>query len=207
MPLKPESTSALQISQEFPVVFFSVFGVRLQLCSLSSTMFSSLLYTLLSCLLVLPLLLYLRNPYLLQDLRYSRSVLQLAFSLTRAKNRKPAYTLLDRLLDLVSLHPHRPFLFFEGSCFTYSQADQHSNRAAWALRNRAGLRSGDTVALFLGNEPRFVWLWLALSKLGCTAALLNSNIRSKSLIHCFSCCDAKVLLVGPGGWDRDRVHG
>ncbi|XP_029986770.1 very long-chain acyl-CoA synthetase-like [Sphaeramia orbicularis] len=158
-------------------------------------MFFSLLYTLLAGLvLVLPVLLYLRNPYLVQDVRYCLSVLQLALSLNRCKRRNPCYTILDRFLDLVSKHPHKPFLYFEGSCFTYIQADRESNKAAWALRNR--VRSGDTVAVFMGNEPQFVWLWLGLSKLGCTAALLNTNIRSKSLVHCFSCCDAKVLLVG-----------
>uniref|UniRef100_A0A669DB92 long-chain-fatty-acid--CoA ligase n=1 Tax=Oreochromis niloticus TaxID=8128 RepID=A0A669DB92_ORENI len=39
-------------------------------------------------------------------------------------------------------------------------------------------------------------IWLALSKLGCTASFLNVNIRSKSLLHCFSCCEAKVLIAG-----------
>uniref|UniRef100_A0A673BIA1 Long-chain-fatty-acid--CoA ligase n=1 Tax=Sphaeramia orbicularis TaxID=375764 RepID=A0A673BIA1_9TELE len=152
-----------------------------------SIMFFSLLYTLLAGLvLVLPVLLYLRNPYLVQDVRYCLSVLQLALSLNRCKRRNPCYTILDRFLDLVSKHPHKPFLYFEGSCFTYIQADRESNKAAWALRNR--VRSGDTVAVFMGNEPQFVWLWLGLSKLGCTAALLNTNIRSKSLVHCFIVC-------------------
>ncbi|VFV33812.1 very long-chain acyl-synthetase [Lynx pardinus] len=49
----------------------------------------------------------------------------------------------------------------------------------------------------MGNEPAYVWLWLGLAKLGCAMSCLNSNIRAKSLLHCFQCCGAKVLLVSP----------
>ncbi|KAB0392935.1 hypothetical protein E2I00_014264, partial [Balaenoptera physalus] len=57
---------------------------------------------------------------------------------------------------------------------------------------------GECVAMFLGNEPAYVWLWLGLAKLGCAMACLNCNIRGKSLLHCFQCCGAKVLLASPG---------
>ncbi|KAF4095279.1 hypothetical protein G5714_024357 [Onychostoma macrolepis] len=42
----------------------------------------------------------------------------------------------------------------------------------------------------------FLWIWLALAKIGCSVALLNHNIRSKSLLHCFTCCGASVLIAG-----------
>ncbi len=76
--------------------------------------------------------------------------------------------------------------------------DKQSNRVARALQAEARLKEGDTVALFSANEPSFVWTWLALAKLGCPAALLNFNIRSKSLLHCFSCCGAKVIIASAG---------
>lgn len=122
------------------------------------------------------------------------------------KRRKPFYSILDRFLDRAAKQPHKPFLLFEDSSYTYSQADRESNRVARALSQQAQLKEGDTVALLLGNEPQFVWLWLALAKLGCTASLLNFNIRSKSLLHCFSCCDAKVLVVGSGKIGKRFLH-
>uniref|UniRef100_A0A3B4GQC8 Long-chain-fatty-acid--CoA ligase n=1 Tax=Pundamilia nyererei TaxID=303518 RepID=A0A3B4GQC8_9CICH len=106
------------------------------------------------------------------------------------------FIILDRFLDKVAEHPHKKFIVYEESSYTYSQADRESNKVARALLTHAHLKQGDTVALFLGNEPWFVWMWLALSKLGCTASFLNVNIRSKSLLHCFSCCEAKVLIAG-----------
>ncbi|KAK7912429.1 hypothetical protein WMY93_012640 [Mugilogobius chulae] len=106
------------------------------------------------------------------------------------------FTILAGISGASLKQPHKTFIIFEGRKFTYSHADRESNRMARALQKHTDLKEGDTAALFVGNEPDFVFLWLALAKLGCTAALLNINIRTKSLLHCFSCCDAKVLLAG-----------
>ncbi|KAK5609478.1 hypothetical protein CRENBAI_007988 [Crenichthys baileyi] len=113
-----------------------------------------------------------------------------------SKIRNSFSSILDSFLDKVQKHPQKTFLIFEESSYTYSQADKESNKVARALWTHAQLKEGDTAALLLGNEPQLVWVWLALAKLGCVASVLNSNIRSKSLLHCFSCCEAKVLIVG-----------
>ncbi|KAK9543013.1 hypothetical protein VZT92_000827 [Zoarces viviparus] len=159
-------------------------------------MIALILYTALTGLAILPLLLYLRNPYFFQDLRYTISMIQIGVWMSKFKKQKPFYSILDRFLDQVARQPHKKFILFEESSYTYSEADKESSKVARALSSYAQLKEGDTVALFLGNEPQFVWIWLALTKLGCTASLLNSNIRSKSLLHCFSCCEAKVLVAG-----------
>lgn len=122
--------------------------------------------------------------------------LNIAMKLSKFGKQKPIYTILDCFLEKVAKQPQKTFVLFEGTSFTYSQADKTSNRVARALQKHGQLKEGDTVALLLENEPNFLWLWLALAKLGCTASLLNNNIRSKSLLHCFSCCDAKVLVAG-----------
>ncbi|XP_070685337.1 long-chain fatty acid transport protein 2-like [Pempheris klunzingeri] len=159
-------------------------------------MIAYILYTALAGLAILPLLLYLRNPYVWKDLNYAINAIHIYSKLTKFKKQKPFYTILDCFLDKVARQPHKKFIIFEESSYTYSQVDKESNRVARALSTHAHLKEGDTVALFLGNEPHFVWTWLALAKLGCTASLLNHNIRSKSLLHCFSCCDAKALVAG-----------
>ncbi|XP_041838380.1 very long-chain acyl-CoA synthetase-like [Melanotaenia boesemani] len=151
-------------------------------------------YILFTVLAILPLFLYLRNPYFVGDLKYTVTALQIG--IRRSKLKKKFYSILDAFLDKAAKHPHKTFLVFEEISYTYSQADKESNKVARALQTIAHLKEGDTVALFLGNEPLYVWLWLAVAKLGCVAALLNYNIRSKSLLHCFSCSDAKVLIAG-----------
>ncbi|KAM6943054.1 long-chain fatty acid transport protein 2-like [Xenentodon cancila] len=151
-------------------------------------------YVLCTVLAVLPLFLYLRNPYFVGDVIYAVTALRIAMRINKFK--KEFYSILDCFLDKVARHPDKKFIIFEESSYTYSQVDKESSKVARALSTHAHLQEGDTVALFLGNEPQFVWVWLGLAKLGCVAALLNYNIRSKSLLHCFSCCEAKVLIAG-----------
>ncbi len=161
-------------------------------------MIGTILYSALAGVAILPLLLYLRNPYFLCDLRYTITSINIGIQLNKFVKKKPFYGIVDCFLDKVLRQPHKKFLIHEDDAYTYSQADKESNKMARALSTHAQLKEGDTVALFLGNEPQFVWLWFALAKLGCVASLLNTNIRSKSLLHCFSCCEAKVLIVGAG---------
>ncbi|XP_042267677.1 hsFATP2a_ACSVL_like domain-containing protein [Thunnus maccoyii] len=136
-------------------------------------------------------------PYFSQDCAYILRSIKLGIRLVKYKKSKPFYSILDCFLDAVKRHPDKILLHFEGRQYTYGEADKQSNKVARALQAEARLKEGDTVALFLANEPNFVWTWLGLSKLGCPAALLNFNIRSKSLLHCFSCCGAKVLIASP----------
>lgn len=170
-------------------------------------MIAYILYTALTGLAILPLLLYLRNPYFLKDVNYAITAFKIAIRVNKFKKYKPFYSILDCFLDNVAKLPHKKFLVFEESSFTFSQADKESNKVGRVLSTHAHLKEGDTVAVFLGNEPLFVWIWLGLAKLGCTAALLNYNIRSKSLLHCFSCCEAKVLVAGAGKLkEQDLQH-
>lgn len=150
--------------------------------------------TLLAGIAILPLLLKTVFPYIGQDVSYMLKCIGLGIRLAKYK-RKPFYSILDCFLDAVKKHPNKTFIHFEGKAYSYSDVDRESNKVARALKTYACLKEGDTVALFLGNEPCFAWTWLGLAKLGCAAALLNFNIRSKSLLHCFSCCGAKVIIA------------
>uniref|UniRef100_A0A4W2HTA4 long-chain-fatty-acid--CoA ligase n=1 Tax=Bos indicus x Bos taurus TaxID=30522 RepID=A0A4W2HTA4_BOBOX len=154
-------------------------------------------YAVLAGLLMLPLLVNLCCPYFFQDLRYFLLVAGVAQRARSNGKRRPVRTILYAFLEKVQQTPHKPFLLFRDETFTYAQVDRRSNQVARALRDHLGLRQGDCVAIFMGNEPAYIWLWLGLIKLGCAMACLNYNIRGKSLLHCFQCSGAKVLLVSP----------
>ena len=56
-------------------------------------------------------------------------------------------------------YPNKPFLIFEGQQFSYSHANQQSNKIAnftfdqdWTV--------GDVVAVLIHNEPSFLWTYL-----------------------------------------------
>lgn len=137
-------------------------------------------------------------PYFGEDCTYILRSIKCGIRLTKYKKIKPFYSIVDCFLDAAKRHPNKTFLQFEGREYSYGEVDKQSNKVARALQAEARLREGDPVALFLANEPSFVWTWLGLAKLGCPAALLNFNIRSKSLLHCFSCCGAKVIIASAG---------
>lgn len=154
-----------------------------------------------SALVILSLMfvLFLRKfPYFLQDCGFIFKVLRVRSKRMRFRKRVPFYTVLECFLEAVHRHPDKPFIVFEDDVYTYLQVDHWSNRAAHALLKHTDLRDGGTAALLLDNQPHFIFLWLGLMKIGCSASLLNTNIRGKSLLHCFSCCEAKVLIAGAG---------
>ncbi|CAL8359792.1 unnamed protein product [Gadus morhua 'NCC'] len=111
------------------------------------------------------------------------------------RRRRPIFLFLDRFLEQAVARPDATFIVFEDERFSYRDADTTSNRIANALLRHPQYHAGDTVALFMGNEPAFMFICLALAKLGSPAALLNHNIRSRSLLHCFSCSSATVLIA------------
>nr|XP_019935901.1 PREDICTED: very long-chain acyl-CoA synthetase-like [Paralichthys olivaceus] len=136
-------------------------------------------------------------PYLWKDLQYFGLLLRILVKFASRRRRKPLFSVLDRFLEQSGAHKDKPFIVFGEDSLSYSDTDRRSNKVANALQIHPGFTAGDTVALFMGNEPAFLITWLALAKLGSPVALLNHNIRTKSLLHCFSCCRAKVLICAP----------
>ncbi|XP_061077759.1 long-chain fatty acid transport protein 2-like [Conger conger] len=144
---------------------------------------------------VSPLVLKMFCPYFWDDLSYLMKLVRILVKFGKRRRRKPLFLVMDRFFEQTSNHPDRPFIVFEDKSFSYRDADKTSNKIANALQKYTELKEGDTVALYMGNEPAFIFTWLALAKLGCPVALLNNNIKSKSLLHCFGCCGAKLLIA------------
>ncbi|XP_027696654.1 very long-chain acyl-CoA synthetase [Vombatus ursinus] len=155
------------------------------------------IYTAVAGLLLLPLLMNFCCPYFFQDTRYFLQVAGVARRVRSYSRRRPVRTILSAFLERARQTPNKPFLLFQDETLSYAQVDRRSNQVARMLHDCLGLRQGDCVAVFLGNEPAYVWLWLGMAKLGCAMACLNYNIRAKSLVHCFQCSGAKVLLSSP----------
>uniref|UniRef100_K7FE23 long-chain-fatty-acid--CoA ligase n=1 Tax=Pelodiscus sinensis TaxID=13735 RepID=K7FE23_PELSI len=146
----------------------------------------------------LPLLLNLSCPYFFRDLCFFLKLARVSRRTRSYAARDPVHSILEVFLQRARQAPRKPFVLFEEETHTYEQVDKRSSQVARALREQAGLRPGDCLALFMGTEPAYLWIWLGLAKLGCAMACLNSNIRAQSLLHCFRCSGAKVLGAAPG---------
>lgn len=153
--------------------------------------------------LLLLLALHFLHPHFFQDVRHVRQKLKVKHKLVELYEAN--YLILDRFLEVAEMQPHKPFIRFRDETYTYRDADVLSSKAARVFQQSGRVKQGHTVALLLGNKPIFLFLWLGLLKIGCSVAFLNYNIRSKSLLHCFSRCGAKTLVADEGMCD-DRLQ-
>ncbi|NWW51465.1 S27A2 synthetase, partial [Pedionomus torquatus] len=117
----------------------------------------------------------------------------------RRLNRRPPVTLLEVFQEHVKRRPARAMILFQDEVYTYEALEKRSNRLARLLVGRLGLgATGRPVAVFLPNQPAYVWTWLALAKLACPMACLNANVRGRALRHALGAAGATVLLASPG---------
>src|SRR5882672_10515772 len=61
--------------------------------------------------------------------------------------------------------PHTAALVCDGQRVSYAQCDAIVQRLAAGLAAR-GVAGGDRVVMFIDNRPEFVFVWLALQRLG-----------------------------------------
>lgn len=114
---------------------------------------------------------------------------------------------LPKLLPLSAWSPARllernakkmerePALLYEDERFTWGEVNAQANRyARWLSQHGVGAR--DVVAILMGNRPDFLFLEMGLSKVGAVAALINTNLTGRSLVHTISIGKARLLVVG-----------
>jgi fatty-acyl-CoA synthase len=78
--------------------------------------------------------------------------------------------------------------------WTYDEFETYANKVAgWARAQ--GLKTNDTVAVFVRNRLEYVALWFGLSKLGVVPALLNFQLSGAALAHCINISKAKHLIL------------
>uniref|UniRef100_A0A8C5PNB9 long-chain-fatty-acid--CoA ligase n=1 Tax=Leptobrachium leishanense TaxID=445787 RepID=A0A8C5PNB9_9ANUR len=135
-------------------------------------------------------------PYFWVDFKFLLKVMRYGFQIEMYKRTGNVVTVVDRFIQQAQRIPGKSFLIFQGQVHTYSDVDRRSNRVARVFINYSTLKKGDTVALLMNNEPDFLNVWFGLAKIGCLVAFLNYNIRSRSLLHCFHSCGAKLFIVG-----------
>jgi fatty-acyl-CoA synthase len=76
---------------------------------------------------------------------------------------------------------------------TYHRLALRMNRyARWAIKH--GI-AGKIVALLMPNCADYVAVWLGLTRVGCTVALLNTNLPHKALAHCRQISGAQFLIT------------
>ena len=94
----------------------------------------------------------------------------------------------------VQNHPDKIAILYEGRGITFQQLDELSNKIANVLRSCSSIQRGDCVTVFMENSPEYVAVYIALSKLGVTGALINCSLKGKSLFHCIEVANCAGVL-------------
>lgn len=95
--------------------------------------------------------------------------------------------------ESVRRNPQKACFIFEEQIWTFDRCNRFANRVARHFQN-AGLRRGHVVGLMMENRPEFVCTWLGLSKLGVIVPLINTNLRSATLLHSVAVADCRALI-------------
>jgi fatty-acyl-CoA synthase len=101
---------------------------------------------------------------------------------------------LPGLLDRLAVEfDQRPALLSFAGVVSYADLVERVNRCArWALDQ--GVGKGDVICLMMSNRPEYVAIWLGLTRIGCTVALLNTNLRGDALRHCIEVAGSTTVI-------------
>jgi fatty-acyl-CoA synthase len=105
------------------------------------------------------------------------------------------YRTLAHVLDEVARdHGDGIALISEHETLSYAALVSRINRyARWALEQ--GIEKGDVVCLLMPNRAEYLAVWLGISRVGGTVALLNTHLVGVSLAHCIDVVAPKHVIV------------
>src|SRR6185437_5004459 len=95
-------------------------------------------------------------------------------------------------------YPERVMMSIAGVDVTFEQMRQRSCAAANMLTD-LGVERGDTVALFTGTCPEWVYFWLGAARIGAVPAAVNAASKGDFLLHALRLSHAAVAVT-----DGDR---
>jgi long-chain acyl-CoA synthetase len=91
-------------------------------------------------------------------------------------------------------HAERPALLFEGEEWSYGALDAQASRMA-AVLARLGIGRGERVAIWLPNQPEWVFAYLGIVKAGAIAVSLNASLRGEEAAFLLADSGARALVT------------
>jgi acyl-CoA synthetase (AMP-forming)/AMP-acid ligase II len=106
------------------------------------------------------------------------------------------YLTLPVLIERLALeYGTAPALMSNDGSLCYGELVGRCNQYAhWGLAQ--GLRAGDVAALLMLNSAEYVAVWLGLTRIGVTVALLNTHLAADALVHSIHIVAPRLIVVG-----------
>ena len=97
--------------------------------------------------------------------------------------------------ERVQATPNNTAIIFEDKTYSYSEVNKEANKLAWFFKS-LGLKKGEVVALMMENRPEFMFIWIALAKIGVVTAFINYKLSGISLVNVIKVAKASFIIVG-----------
>src|SRR5215469_5256872 len=118
-----------------------------------------------------------------------------ALERTATIGREPTLTLPVLVGRLAERFGDAPALLTTDATWSYRALAAGCNRyARWGLAR--GLAPGDTVCLMMASCPEYLAIWLGLTRIGVTVALINTNLRGSVLAHSLQVVSPRYVIAG-----------
>ena len=101
----------------------------------------------------------------------------------------------------VAARANQDVVVCEGQRWSYAQTDAEAARIATGLAAR-GVVCGERVLLFVGNRPEFVFVLLALQRLGAIAVPVGVREQRPGLAYIANQCGARAIVFDAELADR-----
>jgi fatty-acyl-CoA synthase len=109
--------------------------------------------------------------------------------------RDPTLTLPVLISGLAERRGDAPALIGPDSRYSYRSLAEASQRfARWGLAQK--LAPGDVICLLMKNCPEYLAIWVGLSRIGVTVALINTNLTGELLRHSIDIVRPRHVIAG-----------
>jgi fatty-acyl-CoA synthase len=120
-----------------------------------------------------------------------------ALEQTAPIERQPTRTFPQVIEELAQRHGEQPALSAAQGVVSYrALAAAARGYIHWGLRR--GFKAGSVVGLLMENCPQYLAIWLGLTRIGASVALINTNLVGASLAHSIDSAQCAEVIASPG---------
>ncbi len=105
------------------------------------------------------------------------------------------YSIGLRIEEHAIAYPDKLALLYEDEKYTHKEFNELANRYANYFL-KLGLKRGDEAVLFVENRSEYMFIIVALGKLGVVSSLINTNLREQPLIHSMQHTPGRIYIIG-----------